>query len=161
MKIYSFPPIEPAEPKVLILGTMPSKKSLELNQYYGHGGNQFWRILFDLFQVEFSSNYQSRVDLALRNQIAIWDVLKACERESSADSDILFEEPNDFQSFFSKHKTIRAVFFNGKAAANYFQNDFGVIDIYHFTLPSTSPANTWFTYSTRFDEWKEILNWTK
>lgn len=161
MRIYSFLPIEPTEPKVLILGTMPSKKSLELNQYYGHPGNQFWRILFDLFHVESSSDYQLRIDLAIKNQIAIWDVLKACERETSADSDILLEEPNDFKGFFSKHKTIRAVFFNGKAAANYFKNDFGAINIPHFTLPSTSPANTWFTFDEKLKEWSEIKNWLK
>ncbi|PUU68118.1 DNA-deoxyinosine glycosylase, partial [Flavobacterium sp. WLB] len=36
MKSYSFSPISSNDSKILILGTMPGTKSLELNQYYGH-----------------------------------------------------------------------------------------------------------------------------
>ena len=44
----AFPPIIYPDSQVLILGTMPGEKSLELQQYYGNRGNQFWKILFTI-----------------------------------------------------------------------------------------------------------------
>ena len=49
--IYSFPPIEPDRAAVLILGTMPSVRSLEQMQYYGHPQNQFWKLIFALWNL--------------------------------------------------------------------------------------------------------------
>jgi hypoxanthine-DNA glycosylase len=138
---------------------MPGKKSLSLNQYYGHGGNQFWRILFDLFNVDYSVDYEKRTQLAINNHVAIWDVLKACERETSADSDILQEEPNDFESFFAEQINLKTIFFNGQGARDYFYNYLKAPDIPTLLLPSTSPANTRFTYREKLEKWKEITNW--
>jgi G:T/U-mismatch repair DNA glycosylase len=47
--IISFDPVIGVGAKVLILGTMPGAKSLEVNEYYGFDRNQFWRIMGDLF----------------------------------------------------------------------------------------------------------------
>ena len=80
MKIYSFSPISDTNAEVLILGTMPSEMSLKLNQYYGHGGNSFWKIVFAIFGDEFSTNYEKRKSVLLKNNIALWDVLQACKR---------------------------------------------------------------------------------
>ena len=158
MKIFSFPPILPEDPRVLILGTMPGKRSLELNQYYGHGGNTFWKIMFDLFDMPYDTDYEKKERLLIENNIALWDVLKACIRESSSDSDILEEEPNDFKTFFDNHKNIQAVFFNGKNARSYFDQRYS-LSTPSFVLPSTSPANTWFTYDEKVDKWKKILEY--
>lgn len=43
--LAGFAPIADADAKLLILGTMPSKKPQEKHQYYGHPQNAFWRIL--------------------------------------------------------------------------------------------------------------------
>jgi hypothetical protein len=40
MQIFSFPPISHTSAEILILGTMPGEKPLQLNQYYGHGGER-------------------------------------------------------------------------------------------------------------------------
>lgn len=161
MKIYSFPPISAPESEILILGTMPGKKSLELSQYYGHGGNHFWKILFELFGADFTKNYDLRIALTQQNKVAVWDVLKACVRESSADSDIEREEANEFASFFEAHSEIKAVFFNGKAAAAFYEQHVGLNHLPQITLPSTSPANTWFTYEEKLELWSQIKNYLK
>ena len=57
----------------------------------------------------------------MKNQIALWDVLKACEREGSSDNAIIQEAPNDFKTFFETHKQIKLVVFNGKNAEAYFK----------------------------------------
>ena len=43
--IHSIEPVFDAESRVLILGTMPSPKSREVQFYYGHPQNRFWRVL--------------------------------------------------------------------------------------------------------------------
>lgn len=57
-RLNSFPPIIPKEPKVLILGSMPGKISLEKGEYYGNARNHFWPILFKLFKVEPIEEYE-------------------------------------------------------------------------------------------------------
>lgn len=157
MNIFSFPPIVNESSSILILGTMPGKKSLELQQYYGHGGNQFWKIMYKLLERPFSTDYKKRIELLQDHNIALWDVLQACERESSADSDIIEEVPNDFEIFFNIHPNIKAVFFNGKNAKEYFDQYVLNVPKNSTVLPSTSPANTWKTFDEKVEEWKQIL----
>ena len=47
--IRSFPPIINSETEILIVGTMPSVKSLEAQQYYAHPRNAFWKIIAALY----------------------------------------------------------------------------------------------------------------
>ncbi len=159
MKIYSFPPISNPDAKVLILGKMPGKKSLDTGEYYAHGSNQFWKIMYDLLEVDYSGKYDDKIKLLKTHQIALWDVLQACSRESSADSDINAEEPNDFTCFFAEHTNIQALFFNGKSAKEYFNIYLPSNSLKRYVLPSTSPANTWFTYNEKLKLWKDILDY--
>lgn len=141
MQIYSFPPISHADSKILILGTMPGNDSLKMNQYYAHPRNAFWKIMFAIFDQPFSNDYSVKKELLLSNQIALWDVLKVCERRGSLDVNIIEEEANNFNDFFEKHSRINHIFFNGQQSSNYFlKNQQSGIP---FTkLPSTSPAHT-------------------
>jgi hypoxanthine-DNA glycosylase len=85
--------------------------SLKLNQYYGHPGNQFWKIMFELFEQTISKVYDERKTLLLENNNALWDVLKAFVREGSSDNAILKEEVNEFDTFFAEHPKIRLIAF--------------------------------------------------
>ena len=139
--IYSFPPIANPRSKVLILGTIPGNESLRMEAYYAHGQNAFWKIIFALYDLPFSLDYQIRREVLLKNDIALWDVLKACNRESSLDNDIRLEKPNDLRTFLQSHPGISKIFFNGKSAAKYFRKYFPEISIPTQILPSTSPAH--------------------
>jgi len=139
--IYSFPPIADFRSKVLVLGTIPGKESLRMTEYYGHPRNAFWKIIFKLYNIPFSSDYQFKIETLLQNGIALWDVLQTCERQSSLDTDIKMEWPNDIRSFLSAHPGISKIFFNGKGAARYFSKYFGDISLPNQVLPSTSPAH--------------------
>ena len=53
--IHTLKPIYDNNSKVLILGSMPSIKSRELNFYYANPNNRFWSILEILFETKFLS----------------------------------------------------------------------------------------------------------
>lgn len=81
----AFKPIVNENSKILILGTMPGERSIKLQQYYGHGRNQFWKIIFELFNEPFTKDYNKRTELLLRKKIALWDVISHCESKGSSD----------------------------------------------------------------------------
>jgi len=157
MKVYSFPSISNKDAKVLVLGTMPGIASLELNQYYGHPRNAFWKLLFTILEEPFSLDYEVRKQLALKNYIAIWDVLQACVREGSLDSAIEQEIPNNFDLFFKEHPNIEYIVFNGQKAAKFFKQYVRVSKNYkQVTVPSTSPANAGVSFEQKLKEWQSI-----
>lgn len=162
MKSFSFPPIVKHDAKILILGTMPGKKSLEIMQYYGFKYNVFWKIMFELFNNDFSDNYEIKKTLLKENKIALWDTLKFCDRNGSLDSNIKNEEVNDFANFFMQQPKIKHIMFNGKVSYNFFKKYVGISkDFNYYVLPSTSPANAIKKYEDKLKEWaiiKQILN---
>lgn len=157
MKSYSFSPISSPDSKMLILGTMPGTKSLELNQYYGHSQNNFWKFMFTIFNEDFAADYETKKALLLKNKIALWDVLQYCDRVGSLDSAIKNEIANDFESFLKLHPNIKTILFNGQKAAAFFKKYIHLKKEYTLiTLPSTSPANAGKTFQSKLDEWKVI-----
>lgn len=157
MKSFSFSPISSSDSKILILGTMPGTKSLELNQYYGHNQNNFWKFMFLILKEEFSTDYEIRKNLLIRNNIALWDVLQFCNRVGSLDSAIKNEIANDFESFLKTHSKIEYILFNGQKAASFFKKYIHLNKEYKtFILPSTSPANAGKTFQDKLNEWKVI-----
>lgn len=155
LPIYSFAPIADFQSKVLILGTIPGKESLKANAYYAHPQNAFWKIVFNLMDLPFSFDYQVRKNVLLQNKIALWDVLRTCERRSSLDNDIRMEEPNDIQTFLSMHPGVVKIFFNGKGSARYFRKYFSNISLPNQVLPSTSPAHA-IKWEQKLAAWQVI-----
>ncbi|MCI9273043.1 MAG: DNA-deoxyinosine glycosylase [Clostridiales bacterium] len=154
--IYSFPPIEPDRAAVLILGTMPSVRSLEQMQYYGHPQNQFWKLIFALWNLSVPHSYSDKVSFLHDKGIALWDVLQSCERKGSMDSQIKSPNPNDILSLAGRHSELHTIFFNSKNAQILFDR---LIDKKHFsgfvfcTLPSSSPAR-----AMRFED--KLAHWS-
>lgn len=158
MRKLAFPPVINAESRILLLGTMPSEESLRLQQYYGHKSNQFWKILFTLFNKPFSLDYKERVALLIDNGIALWDVLQSCEGEGSADSDIKAEQANDFTLLFAQYPRIKHIFFTSKKAEEFYKKYVGFnSDIVYTTLPSPSSANARMNLTHKTEEWTVML----
>jgi len=159
-----FPPIAGKTAKVLILGTMPGEESLRQNEYYGHPRNSFWKIMACLFGFDFSLRYEERTKILLKNRIALWDVMKSCERKGSLDANINDETiiENDFASFFQRYSNIRNVFFNGaKSEAEYIKRVLPKLSgsehkIKYKRLPSTSPAMAQLSFDAKLKEWSMI-----
>ena len=66
----AFPPIVDQNCKVLLLGTMPGDRSLSLQQYYGHAGNHFWKLIYTLFEKPVEPDYEARKKFMLAHGIA-------------------------------------------------------------------------------------------
>ncbi len=149
---------------MLILGSMPGKKSLDENQYYAHPRNYFWEFMAEILGFDKDLPYEERTRKLKENGIALWDVIHACERDGSLDSSIKNGTimTKDFQSFFENHTDIQAVFFNGKKAFDEYKKlvlpnlskNFQDLQIYY--LPSTSPANASISKENKLTEWRKI-----
>lgn len=143
---------------------MPGIKSLEMQQYYAHPQNLFWRIMSALF-MEAIDTYENRVFLIKFCDLALWDVLKCCERHGSLDSKIDNKtvEVNDFKAFFRKHSAITHVFFNGTKAEQEFRKrvlpnlpEAMRKKLVLKRLPSTSPAMASLSKQKKFSAWGAV-----
>lgn len=161
--LESFEPIETSNSRVLILGTMPGKASLEAGQYYAFNRNKFWQILAELLGFDHNLGYAAKCRKISEKGVAVWDVLGKCVRKGSLDSNITEEMPNDLREFIYEHKQLRAVFFNGSNAEKFFKKyikrqDELFTEIYFETLPSTSPANASQSYLEKLERWRKIAD---
>jgi hypoxanthine-DNA glycosylase len=160
-RIRSFPPVSRTDARVLVLGSMPGKMSLQQQQYYAHPQNAFWKIMGELVGAAPALPYQERLQRLCNSGIALWDVLASCERASSLDAHISGESANDFASFFAQHPHITRVFFNGSKAEQSFRKFVRgrqALPPLHFQrLPSTSPAHAGMRYADKLAAWRTIL----
>jgi len=162
--IEGFAPIASGEPRVLILGSMPGEASLKKQEYYGHLRNAFWPIMAELFGADSHFSYPQKKAILIDNGIAVWDVLKSCQRNGSLDSNISIAsiKINDFSSFFEQFRSIRRVFFNGGMALTVYkryifealQGKYDYLEYYQ--LPSTSPAYATLNFAEKLDAWRPI-----
>ena len=158
-RISSFPPIVDKSSKILILGSVPGVKSLQMQQYYAHPQNNFWKLLFHLVDTEFSSDYHTRLQLLKKHRIALWDVIESCERKGSKDTDIKSEIDNDIQELINSHPNIKIIFCNGQKSYKNLLKVVGknfIIPI--VVLPSTSPLHT-IKFEEKLEQWKIIKDY--
>lgn len=157
-RISSFPPFIDDRSKILILGSIPGVKSLEKQQYYAHPQNKFWKIIFELFNEDFTENYDERIAVLKKYHIAIWDVIDSCERKGSLDSEIKNEEANQIGELLEQYPNVKAIFCNGGKSYKNLQKILGKnYRIPIILLPSTSPLHT-VSFEKKYEEWKVILN---
>jgi hypoxanthine-DNA glycosylase len=139
--------------EILILGSLPGDVSIEKHQYYGHPGNDFWRLLGRAIGENLASmDYESRLATLKRNGIGLWDVFKAGDREGSEDAKIKGEEINHFSILREIAPKLRLVCFNGRKSGKY-EPVLREMGYGTKILPSSSGANRRFL-EKRESEWK-------
>ena len=138
---HTLDPIYDKNSKVLILRSMPSVKSREVGFYYGHPRNRFWQTLESIYQIEKLNTIEDKKEFLRKNHIALFDVLKSCEINSSNDNTIKNPTPNDLSPIL-KNSQIKTIFTTGTKAYNLYQKYlYKETGIKAIPLPSTSPAN--------------------
>ncbi|WP_331775251.1 DNA-deoxyinosine glycosylase [Sulfurospirillum sp. 1612] len=153
--IESFAPIVDAHSRILILGSIPSVKSLEASQYYAHPQNAFWFIMSQLFGFQKDIAYEARLKILLRHGVALYDVIGTCERKGSLDSAIKKIQHQDFREFFQSYPNIEAVCCNGAKAYREFTKIYNG-DKAIYPLPSTSPAFAKMRKEEKLEKWRII-----
>lgn len=118
--LVGLPPIGPAAPRILILGSFPSAMSLERREYYGHVRNHFWRLLGAILGFDPGLPYPNRVARLEAAGIAVWDLFEGCERRGSLDQDIRAEIPNPLADFIASRPSLDRIALNGGKAASSF-----------------------------------------
>lgn len=147
--------------KILILGSMPGVKSLELQEYYAHPQNRFWKVMGalchcpDLAELK----YDEKINVLLNSGFALWDTISFCKREGSLDSDIVEEVPNNIPDLLKKYNNIKIIILNGNKSYSTFKKCFPeLLTTYTcIKVPSTSPANARFTLEKLILEWKKVV----
>ena len=155
-RISSFPPVISKDSNILILGSVPGIKSLEMQEYYAHPQNTFWSILFELFNEDYTTDYAEKIKLLKKNKIAVWDVIDSCERKGSLDTKIKNENHHNVLQLLDDFPSIKIIFCNGQKSFKTLRKilpDDSKIPL--FVLPSTSPAYT-IPYQQKLKDWSAL-----
>ncbi len=154
--IHPFEALYNENSKVLILGSFPSVKSREVNFFYGHPRNRFWKVIPALFGEEEPLTIEKKKELILRRNLALWDSIHSCEITGSSDSSVKNVVPNDISKIIGNSK-VSKVFCNGALSHKmYMKYIFPDTKIEAVKLPSTSPANAACSLDKLIEEWKII-----
>lgn len=145
---------------------MPSKLSLENQQYYGNPRNHFWPILAEILNCSIPSNYDERIELLKKHHIGLWDTIRSCDREGSSDASIRNVVPNDFQQLFNAFPNICLLLFNGGKSFSVFKKYMGLDllkKIDYAKMPSTSPipGKNIKSFEGKVEEWRKIERYLK
>jgi len=157
-RIFSFEPTADENSRILILGTMPSVRSLEEEFYYAHPRNAFWPIMAEIFGSALPRTAEEKKELLLSHGVALWDTAASCVREGSLDSAMREIELNDFGAFFRRFPKIEKELLNGGAAWTlYHRLPKDVVEARRCVkMPSTSPAYT-MKYEDKLAVWKKEI----
>lgn len=154
--------ISAKQPKWLILGTMPSIKSLQAEFYYAHPQNAFWPIMGQIMQRPVATQAQQRA-LIETSHLMLWDVLGSCQRSGSLDAAIKQPKANDFERLFKTYPSLSMVLFNGKKAYQLYQQHVLAQQkvpktLSYKVMPSTSPANASWRFVDKQLFWQEVFS---
>lgn len=147
---------------MLVLGSLPGTASLAAGEYYAHPRNLFWRLVGavidrpDLAQL----TYAERTQALLGNGIGLWDVFASARRAGSLDSAIRDAAPADLHALIHALPRLRAIAFNGKAAASAGRRVLAGCSSPLIDLPSSSPAHAAMPFAAKRERWlglKEFL----
>lgn len=154
---HGFPPVYDANSRILVLGSMPSVKSREVNFYYGHPQNRFWRVLGAVLGVEFPDDPAGKRELLLAQKVALWDVIAECDIIGSSDATVRNVVPNDL-SVILDAVSVAAIFTNGGTASRiYAKFQLPQTNREAVALPSTSPANAAWSLDRLVETWKAAI----
>ncbi|MBE6879439.1 MAG: DNA-deoxyinosine glycosylase [Ruminococcaceae bacterium] len=158
MTYHNIPPVFDKNSKILVLGSFPSVKSREVQFFYGHPQNRFWKVISLVFNCECPQTVEEKKRFLLLNNIALWDVIHSCDITGSSDSSVKNAVPNDLSQIL-KNSDVTRIFTNGTLSYNLYNklclDDTGIEAT---KLPSTSPANAAWSQERLVAEWKRLIS---
>lgn len=154
---HEFPPVYDENSEILILGSFPSVKSREMQFFYGHPQNRFWKVMAQVLHENVPRTIPEKKEMLLRHHIALWDVIASCDIAGSSDSSIRNVVPNDLGYIISRSR-ITKIYANGAKSKQlydkYLSKQLGIEAV---QLPSTSPANAAYSVERLLEYWKNVI----
>ena len=157
-------PILGDDPVVLVLGSFPSRMSLEKGLYYANPKNQFWKVMRAILDLPDEGEISRTYALLKDRRIAVWDMVESRKfQQGSMDQDIREARLNDILGFLDMNQGIRFVGLNGGRAWSFFLRSIRgktlPESLIFQRLPSTSPANARYSLEDKIREWRIILDY--
>ena len=144
-KFHGFEPIFDGNSRVLILGSFPSVKSRQAEFYYSNKRNRFWKVLSEAFGENEPQTVEEKINLCLKHNVALWDIVGSCRITGSMDAAIKDYELVDLQQVLRQSK-VEKILCNGAKSYKLTKASYsGNLPV--CKLPSTSPANVRFDKS--------------
>ena len=128
-QIHNIEPVYDENSRILILGSFPSVKSREVQFFYGHKQNRFWKVLANILKCPVPETMNEKKSMLLTHHIALWDVIGSCS--ICANGNKSWELYQKYLYPQTKRQAVK--------------------------LPSTSPANAAFRLDQLTLEWSRIL----
>lgn len=158
----AFPPSVDADTRLLILGSLPGDVSIKQGEYYAHRGNAFWALIGDVLDENDlrALPYAMRLKRLRARGVGLWDVIESAEREGSLDSAIRAAEARDLAAFIARLPKLRAIAFNGKAAASHGRRKIApTTGLTLIDLPSSSGAYAAMPRAAKERAWSVLGNY--
>ena len=159
-RLQGLAPQIPRACRVLVLGSFPGGRSLELQQYYAHPQNHFWPIMACLIAGDRHAwkdlGYAERLQRLGAAGVGLWDVYASCEREGSLDTAIRHAEVNDFASLRQRCPALALICHNGGESHRHARHT-EALGVPVLKMPSTSPANASWSFERKLDAWRQAL----
>jgi hypoxanthine-DNA glycosylase len=153
----SFPPVVAPDTRVLVLGSLPGEKSLEVQRYYAHPQNRFWHLVGKVIDVELEPlEYEARLAALLKAKVGLWDTVASAWRTGSLDASIREAEHNPLAELAASLPELRAVGFNGKTSARIGMAQLATSGLALIALPSSSPAHAAMPLAQKEKLWSAL-----
>ncbi len=155
--LFGLPALCSANTRLIVLGSFPSVRSLQAQQYYAHPQNHFWRILGAAWGIDLPKlPYAERCACLLQHGLGLWDVYASCQRQGSLDSAIRHATANNLAQLQAACPLLKAFAHNGGESWRHHRHS-AALGLPVHRLPSSSPANARWSFEQKLQAWREVL----
>lgn len=154
---HTFEPVFDEHSRILILGSFPSVKSREIQFYYGHPQNRFWKLMAQLLEVPIPQSIDEKKTMLLTHGLALWDVIASCVSKDPVTAVLKMPVPADISRIL-KAADIQTIIANGGTAFRLYGRYCEPVTGRPAALcPSTSPANAAFSLERLSECWSKFI----
>jgi TDG/mug DNA glycosylase family protein len=154
--VHPFAPVMDPRCTVLILGSVPSVRSVEEGFYYMHPKNRFWLVLGALTGEDYAAlDFSARGAALIRHGIGLYDAVYECDIMLSSDAKAKNIVPADIPALIGGTR-VQRIFCNGALSYATLVKYHPSLEPMAEKLPSTSPANASYNMPRLIAAWQKI-----
>jgi TDG/mug DNA glycosylase family protein len=143
-RLHALPPVVDLRTRLLILGSLPSAKSLAFGEYYGNPRNQFWSLAGSVLDIPGFATlpYPDRIAGLREHGVGLWDAVAEAYRDGSLDAKLRDVVPAELTALADRLPQLRVIAFNGERPERLaMRHHPGLAARYRLLrLPQSSPA---------------------